>query len=267
VVKRGKYIFQLAGCNSCHTNKKQKAQRLAGGVPIKTPFGTFYGSNITPDKMHGIGNWSKNDFIKALREGVSPEGSHYFPVFPYTSYTKMTDQDISDLRAYIFSLPPVTTPNRPHNIRFPFNNRRLLYFWKMLFFQNKRYKPVKSRNKNWNRGAYLVQGLIHCSECHTPRNMLGAIETGLFLSGSIHGGTGELIPNITRDRDTGTGKWTDSDLTDFLKFGMLPNGDIVGGSMADVIENLSELSSEDGRNIVEYLKSVPAITNNISIKR
>jgi mono/diheme cytochrome c family protein len=262
-LKRGEYIFHLSGCKSCHTDTKKKGKLLAGGTGLKTPFGTFYGPNITPDKTHGIGKWSEKDFIQALRVGTSPNGDHYFPVFPYTTFTKMTDQGMKDLRAYIFSLPAVASPNKPHDIGFPFNIRFLQWGWKLLFFNQGTFNPTEGKSAEWNRGAYLVQGLSHCSECHTPRNILGGIDNSRYLSGTPDGPEGEPAPNITPDLETGIGKWSAADIADVINSGMLPDGDFVGSSMTDVSENLSKLTPLDLKAIVTYLKSIPAIRHKV----
>ena len=266
-LKRGEYIFHVSGCKSCHTDSKNKGKLLAGGTPLKTPFGIFYGPNITPDKNHGIGNWLEADFLKALREGISPDGSHYFPVFPYTTFTKMTDQDIKDLRAYIFSLPAVSQANKPHDVGFPFNIRLLQIGWRMLFFDKGVYQPDNQQNAIWNRGGYLVQALGHCSECHTPRNMFGGLDASRYLAGTPDGPEGEPTPNITPDEKTGIGKWSIAEIADVINSGMLPDGDFVGGSMTDVSENLAKLTANDLKAIVIYLKSQLPIYHKISSKK
>ena len=266
-LSRGKYIFQLAGCNSCHTDRSTKHQSLAGGVAIKTPFGTFFGPNITSDKTYGIGNWSDKDFVRAMRKGIAPDGSHYFPAFPYTSYTKMTVKDLMDLKAYIFSFPTQSRKNKTHQIKFPINIRALQFFWKKLYFSDGVFEQRKSHGKLWNRGSYLVNAITHCGECHTPRNIFGGIKSDWFLSG-VRGSAGvQQTSNITPDLHTGIGKWSDTDLSDFLKFGLLPDGDTVGGNMAEVVENLSELRPLDLDSIILYLNSIPEISNRIINKR
>jgi mono/diheme cytochrome c family protein len=264
---RGEYIFHLSGCKTCHTDAKNKGKLLAGGGPLKTPFGIFYGPNITPDKNHGIGKWSDEDFIQALREGTAPDGSHYFPVFPFTSFTKMTDQDMKDLKAYIFTLPAVAQPNKAHDIGFPFNIRLLQIGWKMLFFEKGKYTPDTKQSTEWNRGAYLVKGLNHCSECHTPRNIFGGSDLSRFLSGTPDGPEGEPAPNITPDKETGIGKWSAEEIADVINFGMLPDGDFVGSAMTDVSENLEKLTPKDLKAIVVFLKSIPAIRNKVIVKK
>tara|TARA_B100000315_G_scaffold260868_1_gene326605 strand:+ start:2014 stop:2901 length:888 start_codon:yes stop_codon:yes gene_type:complete len=266
-IKRGEYIFHISGCKTCHTNTKAKGKLLAGGTPLKTPFGTFYGPNITPDKTHGIGNWTERDFVRALREGVAPDGSHYFPVFPFTTFTKMTKRDMKDLKAYIFSLPAVAQPNIPHEIGFPFNIRLLQLGWKILFFDPGKFQPNEKQSAEWNRGAYMVQSLAHCSECHTPRNIFGASDQRNFLAGTPDGPEGDPAPNITPDKETGIGKWSAAEIADVVNFGMLPDGDFVGSAMTDVSQNLAKLTPQDLKAIVVYLESIPPIHNKVIAKK
>ena len=258
---RGAYIFTAADCGACHTNVKQKGPLLAGGRPLKTPFGIFYTPNITPDPQTGIGRWSDADFIRALREGVSPGNDHYFPVFPYPSFTKMTDQDILDLKAYISSLPAVSQPNRDHEIDFPFGWRFTVWFWKQLNFAEGPFVADPTRGAEWNRGAYLVEALAHCGECHTPRGWLGGVDTSLALSGTTAGPEGQKVPNITPDIDTGIGSWTPKDVVRVLRTGQLPNGDFVGSMMGEVVKGTSKLTDADRQAIAVYLQSAPAIAN------
>jgi len=266
---RGAYLFALGGCAGCHTDIKNKGPLLAGGEPLKTPFGTFYGPNITPDSTYGIGKWSDADFIRALRDGVGPGGSHYFPVFPYTSFTEMTDDDMKALKAYIFTLPAVARPSRPHDVGFPFSLRILQVFWKMLFFDRGPFRPDPSKSAAWNRGAYLALGVVHCGECHTPRNLLGGLDRGRWFAGAkaADGPEGNAVPNITPDPETGIGKWSSDEIATYLETGMDPDGDVAGSLMADVIErSTGKLTSEDRAAIVTYLSSVPPIHNEVEEK-
>ncbi len=259
---RGAYIFDAAGCKACHTDAKKKGPLLGGGRAIGTPFGTFYGPNITPDPLTGIGKWSDGDFIRALRDGVSPNGDHYFPVFPYTSFTKMTERDMLDLKAYIFSLPPVNQPNRPHEVKFPFGFRFLLGFWKMLHFTPGAFKPDPSMSAELNRGTYLVKALGHCAECHTPRTMTGGLDLSKSMAGTVDGPDGETIPNITPDAATGIGEWDLGDIEFALETGIKLDGDVLGSLMAEVVENTtSRLTAADRRAIALYLKSLAPIDN------
>jgi mono/diheme cytochrome c family protein len=255
---RGEYIFNIAGCLGCHTVPKT-GQRLAGGRALKTPFGTFYSPNITPDRETGIGGWTDEDFIRALREGKAPDGTSYFPAFPYTSFTHLTDQDILDLKAYIDAQPAVSQPNKPHEVSPPFGWRFLLPVWQALFLDHGGLPDEPDRDERWKRGRYLVQAAGHCGECHSPRNFLGGIDHGRMLAGSASGPEGKAVPNITSDPEKGIGKWSEGELTFMLEIGMQPDGDFVGGGMNEVVENsTSKLTAEDRTAIATYLRTVPA---------
>lgn len=259
-VARGAYVLRAAGCLACHTDAKNKGAPLAGGRALVTPFGTFYTPNITPDREHGIGAWSDADFLRALRAGVAPDGAHYYPAFPYASYTGMSEQDILDLKAYLFAQPAVAQSNRPHDLDFPFGFRFLLGIWKSLFFAEGRHVADPTRDERWNRGAYLVEHLGHCGECHTPRNFLGALNEDRRLAGNPVGPDGKKVPNITPDPDEGIGDWRESDIMYFLKTGFLPDGDVAGGAMTDVIEeSTSHLTDADRAAIAAYLLSLPPL--------
>lgn len=256
-VKRGEYIFNAAGCLGCHTESKE-APRLAGGRALKTPFGTFYGPNITPDPETGIGGWTDEDFIRALREGRSPDGTAYFPVFPYASFTHLTDRDLRDLKAYLDAQPAVSKPNRPHDVSPPFGWRFLLPAWQALFLEDGGLPPEPGRDAQWERGRYLVQAAGHCGECHSPRNFLGAVDHGRMLAGSADGPEGKPVPNITSDPGKGIGKWSPGEIAFLLEIGMMPDGDFVGGGMNEVVENsTSKLTAEDREAIAAYLLTVP----------
>ena len=205
-IKRGQYLFDAAGCAGCHTDHKNKGALLAGGRKLKTPFGIFSSPNITPYPANGIDGWSDSEFIRALRDGISPDGEHYFPVFPYPSYTGITDQDLTDNKAYIFTLPEAATPNKPHEVSAPFGWRFLLPIWKTLFFSRGPYRSDPAKSREWNRCAYIINALGHCGECHTPRNALGGIKADMALAGPSQGPEGGIIPNITPDKKTGIGR-------------------------------------------------------------
>ncbi len=261
---KGEYLFHAANCQSCHTDSKSKGALLAGGRALETPFGTFYGPNITPDETHGIGGWSDEDFVRALRHGQAPDGSRYFPVFPYTAFTKMTDEDMLALKAYIFSLPPVDRPNKPHDIDFPFGFRFLMTFWQWLFFEPGVLAPDPARSEQWNRGAYLVEALGHCGECHTPREITGALDQSMAYAGTLDGPDGDAVPNITPDPETGIGTWSDKDLIFMFRSSLLPDGDAVGGTMAEVVQNGTRyLTQEDLEAIVAFLRALKPIHNQI----
>ena len=263
-IARGKYIFDAAGCAGCHTDKAAKGPLLAGGRTLKTPFGTFYGPNITPDRTYGIGTWSDDDFRGALRDGVSPDGANLYPVFPYPSFAKMSDRDILDLKAYIFSLPPVAQPSRPHEINFPLGWRFLMTFWKWMFFEPAAMTPDPGRSPEVARGAYLVEALGHCGECHTARGWLGQPNESRKLAGTTDGPDGGKVPNITPDPDTGIGEWPTSDIVLLLKTGILPDGDVVGSVMGEVVDaSTSRLTDEDRLAIAAYLRTVPPIRNRV----
>jgi len=259
-LSRGAVLFGAGGCANCHTDEKHKGALLAGGRPLKTPFGTFYTPNITPDPTYGIGRWRDADFVRAMRRGVAPDGSHYFPAFPYTSFTNMTDGDLKAVKDYIFAQPAVARPNRPHDIAFPFNLRFLQYFWKLLFFTPGPYAPDPARSAAWNRGAYLVKAVVHCRECHTPRNLLGGLDRDREFAGVEHGPDGDSVPNITPHPTAGIGKWSRGEIANFLETGEDITGDYAGSLMAEVIDQGTErLSEADRLSIAEYLKSVKPI--------
>ena len=253
----GETIFNVGGCVSCHKSPGQEERlKLGGGLALGSPFGTFYAPNISPDAKQGIGAWSELEFVNALQRGVGREGEHLYPALPFTSYAKLKLEDVRDLYAYMKTLPAVDTVDKPHAIGFPFNIRRLLGGWKFLFFDDKPFKPDPSKSAEWNRGAYLVLGPGHCSECHSPRNFLGGIIAAQrFAGGPDPDGKG-WVPNITQK---GLSDWSEKDIAYLLETGMLPDGDSVGGSMARVIKNTSQLSTEDRAAMAAYIKSLPAV--------
>ena len=263
-VARGTYLANAADCVACHTDSQHSGRPYAGGRTIVTPFGTFYSPNITPDPDTGIGRWSEAQFLRALHDGVSPDGHNYFPVFPYTSFTKIVDADARAIWAYLHSLPAVRHPNRKHDISFPFSWRPLLTVWKWLFFDPGPFRPNPDRSATYNRGAYLVTAPAHCGECHTPRNFLGATEPSRFLAGTAHGPDGKPVPNITPDPETGIGNWTQDDIVGVLTDGETPDLNFVTGAMAEVVKSTAKLAEADRRAIAVYLKSVPAIRSGSS---
>lgn len=254
---RGEQVFAIGGCASCHTGEENDAQPLAGGRRLETPFGVFVAPNITPDPETGIGNWSDADFVRALTVGLSPDGRHYYPAFPYTSYTRMTLRDLVDLKAYLDTVPAVRNRTAGHDLDFPYGIRPGLGLWKFLFLDTGRFEPDPARPPELNRGAYLVRGPGHCGECHTPRNFAGAMRAEAYLAGAAEGPEGGRIPNIT-PHESGIGGWTESELADFLGIGITPDGDFAGAGMAEVIENgPSRLSAADRAAIVNYLRALP----------
>jgi len=274
-VKRGEYVFKAAGCKGCHTDKKRKGAFLAGGRPLETAFGTFYGPNITPDPDFGIGKWTAKQFYRAMRFGMipdftyrvesgEPEERHFFPAFPFRAYTLMTDRDIGDLWAYLQTVPSVAKADKPHDLKPPFGWRAMVLFWKILFYEKGPFSPDPAKDDDWNRGAYLVRALGHCSECHTPRNGLGGPVKDMNLAGTSDGPKGKVIPNITPDKATGIGKWSADDLDTYFTGGMLPDGDFAGGAMSEVIDNTtSQWTKTDRRAVIAYLRSLPAIRNQL----
>ncbi|WP_193371096.1 cytochrome c [Pelagibius marinus] len=258
-VARGAYVFKAAGCLACHTDSKGGGAPLAGGRPLKTPFGTFYSPNITPDPATGIGAWNEADFVTALRHGTSPQGDPYYPAFPYTSYSGMTDQDMRDLFAYLMAQPPVARENRAHDLGFPYNMRFTLGIWKAMFFEAGAFQPVAGKDAQWNRGAYLVRHLGHCGECHSPRGFLGAVDASRELAGNPQGPDGGKVPNLTPGPG-GLGDWSESDIAYALKSGITPDGDFLSDSMGEVIDNAtSQLTDEDRTAISIYLKDLTPI--------
>jgi mono/diheme cytochrome c family protein len=256
-VANGKLVFNAGGCASCHATPGQDDRlKLGGGLALESPFGTFHAPNISPDPNAGIGRWSEADFVTALMKGTSPQGEHYYPAFPYTSYQHMTLSDARDLFAYVKTLAPVTTKAPDHAIGFPFDVRRNLGVWKFLFLDGKPFVPDGSKSPQWNRGAYLVTALGHCAECHSPRNAIGGIEEKQRLAGGPDPEGKGWVPNITQK---GLKDWSEKDIAYFLETGQTPEGDTAGGSMAAVIRNTSQLSAEDRAAMAAYLKSLPAV--------
>jgi mono/diheme cytochrome c family protein len=253
----GLTTFNAGGCSSCHAVPNQPDRlRLGGGLAIPSPFGTFYAPNISPDPADGIGRWSEAEFVTAVTAGISPSGTHYFPAFPYTSYVHAKRDDIRDLFAYLKTLEPVSGKVRDHDVPFPFNIRRNIGIWKLLFMDGKPFVPDAARSAQWNRGAYLVNSLGHCAECHSPRNFLGGIVASQrFAGGPDPEGEG-WVPNITQK---GIGDWSEKDIAWFLETGQTPDGDTIGGSMGRVIRNTSQLSDADRAAIANYLKSLPPV--------
>jgi mono/diheme cytochrome c family protein len=256
-VENGRTLFFAGGCTSCHATPNQDDKlRLGGGYALKSPFGTFHVPNISPHEQDGIGSWSTADFVRAMREGVSPEGRHYYPAFPYTSYQRMNTADLGDLFAFMQTLQPVEGRPPAHELPFPYNIRRGVGLWKLAFLDGHVFAPDASKSEGWNRGAYLVGGPGHCAECHSERNRAGAIEEERrFAGGPDPEGRG-TVPNIT-PHPSGTGGWTVDDVATLLKTGETPNFDTVGGPMGSVVANTAHLSDADRRAMAEYLLSLP----------
>lgn len=264
LIEKGEYLVKIGDCMACHTDTTNHGQPFAGGLAINTPFGTFYTPNITPDKETGIGNWTDKDFIRAMHDGINPQGQYYFPVFPYTSFNKVSDADLLAIKAYLNTVPPVHKVNKETTAPWPFSWRFSQLFWRTLFFKAEYYKYNPAKSPEWNRGAYLVQGLGHCGECHTPRNLMGAMKQKYYLTGAFVDGF--WAPDIT---NLGLDTATVQEITDVFKKNQLINdAGPVRGPMAEVNhDSLQYLTPSDLQAIAIYLKSlnspqprVPAIT-------
>jgi len=261
LLARGEYVFKISGCGHCHT--AENGEPLAGGRAFVTAFGTFYSPNITSHKTAGIGAWSTDDFQHALYQGVSPDGSDYYPVFPYTSYTSMLAEDTRALHAYILSQPASEQANRDQELVWFLRWRFAAKIWKWLFFNFGEFQQRGDRSALWNRGAYIAQAMGHCGECHTQRNNFGAVRAELAYAGNAEGPEDELVPNITPHEGTGIGDWSRDELKQFLKFGELPDGEYTAGSMDQVIEGLRHLTPADREALTDYLRSLPPIENRV----
>jgi mono/diheme cytochrome c family protein len=255
-LENGQTMFYAGGCASCHATPGQDDKtKLGGGFALKSPFGTFYAPNISPDRNDGIGKWSEPDFVSAMVKGTSPDGSHLYPAFPYASYQRMRYDDIRDLFAYLKTLPTVQGKAKPHELPFPFNIRRTLGVWKFLFLDGKPFSPDASKDTAWNRGAYLVNGPGHCAECHSPRNVLGGIiGSQRFAGGPEPTGDG-FVPNITQKSLT----LSQENLVKLLETGETPDGDTIGGEMAKVTSNTGKLGAADREAIATYVRSLPPV--------
>jgi mono/diheme cytochrome c family protein len=266
-IERGEYLLRAGGCRTCHTDRAGGGTPLAGGRALESPYGVFYSPNITPDPKFGIGTWSDEDFIEAMRHGRSPEGRTYYPAFPYTAYTRLSDRDILDIKAYLFSVAPVAAENKEQDLRFPFSWRFSLYPWRLFFFNDGPMVPDTALPSTVARGAYLVNALGHCAECHTPRNLVGGLKAARPLAGTRYGPGGAVVPNITPDSETGIGEWSVADLVYFFRTGLKPDGDDVTGEMREAIDDgLQHLSNEDLAAIAAYLLQLEPIHNPVRRK-
>jgi mono/diheme cytochrome c family protein len=256
-LENGRTMFFAGNCASCHASPNQEdATRLGGGLALKSPFGTFYPPNISPDETDGIGGWSEAEFVTALVKGTSPDRWHYYPVFPYTSFQRMKFNDVRDLFAYIKTLPPVAGVVEENDLPILYKIPRTLGIWKLLYLDGKPFEPDPRKSAQWNRGAYLVNGPAHCAECHSPRNFLGGIKLGKRFTGGPDFEGDDWVPNITQK---GIGDWSEKDIATMLETGDLPDGDRVGGSMVSVVRNTSQLSADDRAAIAAYIKSLPPV--------
>ena len=260
LIERGAYLTLAGNCMTCHTARG--GQKYAGGLGIQTPFGTLFTSNLTPDANTGIGSWSSAHFWRAMHNGRSKSGRLLYPAFPYTSYTRVTREDSDAMFAYLRSLPAVNQPNQPSTLRFPFNTQAALAVWRALYFTPGVHQPDASRTAQWNRGAYLVTGLGHCSACHSPRDALGGIRHSLALAGGLIPMQNWYAPSLASPQEAGVRDWNRDDIVSLLKNGVAP-GASVSGPMAEVVlRSTQHLSPQDLGAMAEYLKALPDATAN-----
>ena len=252
-IERGRYLAAAGDCAACHTADGGKP--YAGGRPVPTPFGVIYSTNITPDKETGIGRWTEERFYQAMHEGISADGKHLYPAFPYPWYTKLSRDDVDAIKAFLDALPPVREENKQTALPWPFSVREVMAGWNTLYFHKGDFKPDPGQSAEWNRGAYLVEGLGHCSACHTPKNIAGGLKTGQKLEGGY--GENWYATSLTNDVRDGLGDWTLDDIVQYLKTGANAKA-AATGPMAEVIENSTQhLNDADLRAIAAYLRSVP----------
>jgi len=255
--ENGRILFHAGGCASCHAIPKQEDKsRLGGGLALPSAFGTFYAPNISPDPTDGIGAWTEAQFVTALKEGTSPSGEHLYPAFPYTSYRQVAVDDLRDLFAYLKTLPAVAGRTPDHQLPFPLGFRRGLGIWKLLFLDGGKFRPDPQKSPAFERGAYLVNGAGHCAECHSPRNVLGAVIAGLRFTGGPNPAGRGWVPNITQQE---LKDWSEPDIANLLETGETPEGDRVGSSMAEVVRSTTQLPAQDRAAIAAYVKSLPPV--------
>ncbi|NVK33160.1 MAG: cytochrome c [Rhodobacteraceae bacterium] len=264
--RQGEVVFWAGGCASCHAAEGAQGDdklKLGGGLQLVTPFGTFTAPNISPHRQDGIGRWTRAEFANAMKTGTGRAGQHYYPAFPYTSYARMSLEDVADLQAYLLTLPAVAGDAGPHELAFPFNIRRGLGLWKRLYLSDAPVVPepvseagVPVDRALFDRGRYLVEGPGHCGECHTPRNAIGGPDKNRWLAGAAAPTGDGVIPNITPS-DNGLGSWTTEDIAYYLETGFTPEFDAVGGEMVAVQENMARLTARDRTAIATYLKAIP----------
>lgn len=254
---RGEQVFWATGCASCHMAAKAEGAAqlvLSGGQRFPSDFGTFIAPNISQDPEHGIGNWTLLDLANAIMRGVSPTGEHYYPALPYAAYAKMQMQDVADLYAFMKTLPADATPSQPHELGFPFSIRESVGVWKLMFLSRDWSLPG-NLTPTAARGRYIAEAMAHCGECHTPRNLLGGMDTARWLGGAPNPSGEGRIPNIT----PGKLGWTAADIVQYLTTGFTPEFDSVGGHMAHVVENMARLPESDRQAVAEYLLAVPSV--------
>ena len=257
LVERGQYLARAADCEACHT--APGGTPFAGGLAFVLPFGTLYSTNITPDPETGVGQYSDADFLKALHSGIDREGRHFYPAMPFASYTLISDSDALAIKAYLFSLKPVHAPPRDDTLIFPFNQRWLMGIWSFLFNPDQRFEPNIAQSADWNRGAYLAEAMGHCGECHTPRDLFQALDNRLKFTGAV--AAGWRAYNITNDRDSRVGAFSDTELSQYLAIGHANGHGTSAGPMAEAVDkSLSKLTQSDIAAMIVYLRSVPAIS-------
>ena len=255
LIQKGEYLARAGDCVACHTNPEGK--EFAGGRPMPTPFGALYSPNITPDEETGIGQWSSDEFYRMMHSGVSRDGSLLYPAMPFASYTKVTRADSDAIYAYLMSVQPVKQKNRPHELRFPFNNRELLIGWRTLYFKEGEYQPDPKQSEQWNRGAYLVEGLGHCAMCHTAINALGGSKESKEFEGGMIPNQNWYAPSLTSNREAGLGDWELKDIADLMQVGVSKRATVYG-PMAEVVYNsLQYVTDEDAEAMAVYLKALP----------
>lgn len=257
---RGEYVARMADCEACHTTRG--GQPFAGGRGFVLPFGTIYTPNITPDPETGIGKWSDAQFLDAVHRGVAPDGSRYYPAFPYASYTMLTDEDVLAIKAYLFTLTPVKQANRPNSFAFPYDQRWLMAIWATLFNPDRRFSPVPEQSPEWNRGAYLVEAAGHCGECHTPRNLMQALDQRRKFAGGVAEGWNAY--NISADKVSGIGDWSAEELTAYLSVGHAKGRGVASGPMGEAVAlSLAHLTPADIAAVVTYVRSVPPVASGL----
>src|SRR5499427_2746850 len=258
IVKRGEYLAKAADCMPCHTASGGAA--YAGGLAFPLPFGTLYSTNITTDKDTGIGNYSDQDFLNAVQRGIRKDGARLYPAMPYTSYTFMTDADVLAIKAYLMSLPAVQNENQANTLQFPFDQRWSMLFWSKAFNPDRRFTPNPEKSAEWNRGAYIAEALAHCGDCHTPRNLAFALDNRRKFAGAV--AAGWRAYDITSDKGTGIGSWSDEEVFAYLSKGHTKGRGTASGPMGEAVDHsFSQMEPADIRALVTYLRSIPAVAS------